>query len=259
LVQPSGPSSEPEKVPDLQRYEAAYLAGREPAVANAAIAHLVARGALVLDPQASTLSKQGPLAFAADAVEQAAYDHVCSTPSARLADAYTAAARAARDIGLRLRGLGFVVDPSWSVSFCLALMAPALALAKIASGIAQGKPVAPCVPLLIISTCVALGYLRPRPALSALGRAALARAKERYTTLSGQATFPDVPLAVGLFGLTVLPELGLDRLTQPLGKTHEVAQRVNAGACGGGACGPAYDNSNGGGGGCGCGGCGCGG
>jgi len=260
VVQRSAPSSEPERVPDLQAYEAAYLAGREPAVANAVIAQLVARGALLLNPQNSTLSKQGPLAVAADAVEKAAYDHVCSTASASLADAYTAAARAARDIGLRLRGLGFVVEPSWRVSFGLALMAPALASAKLASAIAEGKNFAPYIVLLAISMGTAFCYFRPPPVLSALGRAALARAKERYTAGSCHSTFPDVPLAVGVFGLTVLPELGLDGLMQPLGKTHEVARSVNSGACGSGACGPAYAaHADSSGGGCGCGGCGCGG
>lgn len=54
-------------------------------------------------------------------------------------------------------------------------------------------------------------------------------------SLIGPASSDTVPLAVGLLGLAALPSLGLEGLTQPLTRAHEIAARGGAGA--GGGCG----------------------
>jgi uncharacterized protein (TIGR04222 family) len=255
----------------LPAHDVAYLRGGLEAVAESILATLVRRGAitaddtsdrLVLAPSARAMASTNRLEW--DFL--ASLDREASLPAAVMRD--RVASIAARLVQpLAQRGLAFAPEQRWSLgfAFCLPLVAVlGLGLAKIAVGLARGRPVSILVFSCVATAVVAFVMFTRIPFATAAGRAALRRARgenealrETASRVTANLSPDDVAMAVGLFGLTAVADPSLRALRRRL-QQQEKNERGTSSCSSGSSCGSSSSSScgSGCGGGGGCGGCG---
>jgi uncharacterized protein (TIGR04222 family) len=256
------PTPEPgEEVPELTAYEAAYLAGGPQLALHAAIASLVHRRVLSVQPAERKLSVQGPVPSKADPLEQRIY-HSAGKAGETISQVCTDASATVNQLGRRLQEAGLVPSDQQGIvarlfpGFLMGLVS-ILGLAKIVVGLERGRPVGFLIGLTIISAVIAIVFLIKRPLRSRHGDAALARLRDQNAALRSVARSEperlaqdDLVLALGLFGLGIFatgPVADLRTALRP--PPGAGSSGCGGGGCGGGGCG-------GGCGGGGCGGCG---
>jgi uncharacterized protein (TIGR04222 family) len=253
------PADDPtESALDLDPYQAAYLAGKDKAVAHAALAALAARGAVEVAADGKKLKFAGSLDRDAHPVEQAVYDTVLREEPVSVYQARKAVKGPARAIKEELLGRGLLVgEPhnAWGrlVPLLLVLGLIATAAFKITIGQERGKPVGILTALCVIGTVVTLvSFVRPlfrsRRGDRALGELRLRHAPLRVAGRTEGAAAPDLALGVGLFGTAILAD-------GPHADLHQAALPPSGGGSGCGT-GGGSGGGDGGGGGCGGGGCG---
>ena len=258
-----GPNEEPPPPAlDLDPYEVAFLAGRESLAADAALAALVQKGALQVDIDTDRVSvKNGLPEGRVHPLERAIFQEASKPQIEQTINLFRkTVAEYARPLRHKLRRLNLVLDDDRenTVTWLPVFLAGALVLfgvMKMIVGISRGKPIGLLCILLVI-TFVAFGVVVTRaPHRTRMGDRAIRRLSETHEALRTTASSDksalaanDLVLAVGLFGLTMLPE--------PL--LLAIGPKVGPG--GGGSsdsgCGSGCGSSCGGGCGGGCGGCG---
>jgi uncharacterized protein (TIGR04222 family) len=256
------PGAQPGEARVLTWEEAAYLNGGYPQLATAAIARLVASGAVRVSDDSSKLVPGDtlPSSVALTASEAGVYAclPLANTPKAlRSAQSAVETRYSAEADRLLDDGLLMSVDQQQKCVFValvpLALVVVCLGLPRLVMGVLAHRPVGYLVLTLLVggyfaAVLSAVGDLR----VTRRGVYLLRQARARHRELrSGRAWrgHHDVGMAVGLFGTAALAGSSLAALAAwyPLPTTHS-SGGCGAG-CGGGGCG---------GGGCGggCGGCG---
>ncbi len=250
-----------EPLPELDAYDMAFLAGGKNRALFAAVASLTHRGTLEIDEKEHRLRCNG-LPGAAHPFEVSLHQNVMPHPGStfkELSDQCMALPECER-IEEKLKELGLLTTELQRANVCLipmliAWMAPAIGFILIVVGLTREKPVGILVVLSTISIGVALWFAN-RPHRTLRGDAVLTRVREKYAALTSQARLDEsamttltLPLAIGLFGASVLNGTALARIEKQLqSKDGGSVGGGCGGGCGGGGCG---------GGGCGgCGGCG---
>ncbi|SIO13210.1 TIGR04222 domain-containing protein [Singulisphaera sp. GP187] len=254
---------------DLDPYEVAYLSGGDEPAADAAIASLVQRGAVSVNPARRTIKAEGSLPRRLHSVERAvAPDPTFAMEAERtIAAARQAAKPALEGTRKRLVMLGLLLDNGpariarWLPTLPL-LAVLLLGLAKIQVGLARGKPVSYLVALCLVTALVGIGFGFVRPCRSRRGDSVLKQLRRQNAALrltgsrrAAKLANHDLTLAVALFGTGILVGGPLNDLRTALAPPPSLGGGGSGGAdCGGGGCGGG--DGGGGGGGSGCGGCG---
>ena len=246
--------------PQLDAYQAAYLAGGHGRAVEAAVAELAHRGLLVADPLTRRLRVENEQSGTLHPLE-AGVIRVAGlskeTPLDRLTAGLEADTWSLRRV-LEQKGLLLTAEERGRSRFMPAL--PLFALAgfgaiKVAVGIARDRPVVFLVLLCIGAVVGAVVTMLIRPFRTRRGEEVLQNLIQRNAALkvntsASLATLggADVPMAVGLFGVGILA-------TGPLADISTTLRPPNSG--GGSGCGGSSGCGSGGGcGGGGCGGCG---
>jgi uncharacterized protein (TIGR04222 family) len=241
-------------LPDLDAYDMAFLAGGKNRALFAAIANLTRYGAIEIDEKEHRL-RRAILSGPAHPFEAGIHQKIMAQPGSTfkdISDQCPDLPEYAR-IEQRLNELGLLTTERWNTCYLpmlIALIGPAIGFIKIGIGIAHGKPVGILVLLSIISLVTAL-WFSIRPHRTRRGEAILTRLRAEHASLEREVAAGvnsvaplALPLAVGLFGPSILNGTALAKLDEQL--------QANAGGSMGGGCGGGC-----GGGGCGgCGGCG---
>lgn len=249
-------------IPKLDPFEIAYLTGKEWGAADAAIASLVQRGAVKVNPVAKTIIIAGEsLPRRLHSLERAIAPEPSKLEVQRTIAAARQAAKPAFDgIRNRLIMLGLLVEDgqAWIVRLLptLPLLAVLLlGLAKVQVGLVRGKPISFLVALCLITTLIGVGFMVVRPFRSRWGEEVLQHLRRENAALQltgsrrcAELASDDLALAVGLFGTTILAGGPLNDLRAALAVSSSVGGTSggggDSGSCGGGC------------GGSGCGGCG---
>ncbi len=265
-----GPASAPGLFQEsADPYLLAYLAGGHARAVQAAIVALAARQSLRVDAQGGLLAGPTPPART-HPLEKAVF----ATLSPR--DHQTP-----RSITLATRGLGRILQedleargwwlthaaarPARVGPLLLALIVPAVAFLRSFQGISRGYASEFIVVLGVLSLVLALALFARRPGRTRAGSAILSqqrfahadcrRSRTRTAALTAAgdgATSVLLPLAVGLFGSSVLAGTELETLR----RTLRPADASSSGCSTSSSCGGGGGGGDGGGGGSGCGGCG---
>lgn len=254
------PAHTVEANPDLEPYAVTYLAGGRGLTVSAALASLYRRGTISVCGRSGHLAATKPLPTDAPPFERDLYELIAQGADT-IKVVRSHAAGLVQPVAVQLKAQGLVVSDAQArkavlIPLLLAAVVPATGFLKILIGIERDRPVGFLVAACILSLIgILVGFAR-RPLRSRRGDAVLAALRngnqELRTTV--QSSFAGVssaalPMAMGLFGMTVLAGTPLDNLRTKLQPT---ATGSSCGSgCGGSGCG-------GGGGGCGggCGGCG---
>ena len=259
----------------LEPYEIAFLGGGRNRVIFAAIASLAAKGAITIDEEKHRIY-QRPLTNPLEPVEADIHRQIepeNKIDPDRSGSVYRTVAGNCNEFSIftaieqRLRALGLMTTPSERMRMTVipalvALIAPAIGFIKVSVGVYRGKPFEQIFILSCISLVVALAFLifryrTPR------GDALLEKLRNenanfefpgRRADLTDSATASLVPMAVGLFGPSILERSELGDVEKKL----QADLNSSAGGCGAAGCGSSGGDGGGGcGGGCGgCGGCG---
>ncbi len=249
---------EPRPMPDLDAYEVAQLRVGPQLAVDAALSHLVASERLVLDAPKGILQIGAPLEPNAHRLEQRLYARIQAGQTA-LRDLRSDARSLTRDIHERLLEHELIAwtESPWPLR--LALLAPLLGLLRVIHAAGTPAPIGFTVLLSVAGLIVAFRYFRVHSSPSHRGATLLRRMKNEHNALAqltpGEARQDgsvQLALAIGLFGMAVLPGAELSELADSLTSSHASprADTRGGGGCGGGAGGGC------GGGGCGGGGCG---
>lgn len=242
----------------LDPYAIAYLAGGADLAVNAAIACLVQRDLIAVDPGQRKLSHTGQSPSKPKSMEYYVYQAIGSGKT--IQEVREVVARRCDEIGERLKMTELICNDARAsiariLPTLLVLAVAALGGIRIAIGLSRGKPVAFLVILTAITLIVAFTGFARRPHRSKRGDRALDQLKEDNSALEATASQKaealageDFALAVGLFGMGVLasgPLAGLQlALTPPPAASGSSGSSCSSSSCGGGC------------GGGGCGGCG---
>jgi uncharacterized protein (TIGR04222 family) len=257
LRQPAGiVGGEP---PPLDPYAVTYLSGGRDLAISAALTNLCQRGVINVSSLFGRLAAVNPLPSDAHAFERGIYDLV-----ARCSDTVKAVREKGENlttvIAESLKEQGLVVSDAQArrtmvAPLLLAAVVPIMGLIKILVGLERDRPVGFLVAACIVSLIViAAGFAR-RPLRTRRGDAVLAALRSRHEGLreTARTSFSNLsdaalPLAIGLFGMSVLAGTPLDDLRNNLQPT---ASGSSCGSgCGGSSCGGGGDGGGG------CGGCG---
>jgi uncharacterized protein (TIGR04222 family) len=254
------PGEMPEKaLPELDAYDMAFLAGGKNRAAFAAVASLTHQGALEIDGEEHRL-RRSALPDTAHSFEASIHRNIAVQTGSffkAISEQCPTLPECAR-IEEKLKQLGLLTTPpQWgNVSFIptlIALIVPAIGFIRIVIGLMRDKPVGILAVLSLVSLGTAL-WFATRPHRTRRDDAVLTRMREKYVALKSQPYFGEsaltwlaLPLAIGLFGPSVLNGTALAELQERL---QAKTGGSEGGGCGGG-CGAGC------GGGCGgCGGCG---
>ncbi len=233
---------------DLDPYEAAVLAGGRNRALFAAVASLTHRGALEIDEKEHRL-RSSVLSGKAHPFEtrlhQKVENHLGGTFK-EISDASTGWAEF-ESMEEKLKNLALLTTERWNICFIpmlIALTVPLIGLIKIIIGLSQDKPVGVLCVLSLVSLGVALAFA-VRPHRTRRGDAILKRLKEQHSELeaplrAGGASpvLLALPLAVGLFGPSVLNDTALAGLEKKIQSNTGGTEGGGCGAgCGGGGCG----------------------
>ena len=182
----------------------------------------------------------------------------CQKNGTRLGDVRRGAKAALASIRQRLAERELVVDgatrfQAHMVPLTVALFIPAAGAAKIWIGLTRSRPEGFLVVLEFIALGLALYFFVPPPALSRRGRVVLQKLREEHKSLQnqgealvgGEVPTVSLPLAVGLFGATVLGSTAL------AGMEREMFPRKSERSNDGGSATDGGDSGGGGDGGCG--------
>jgi len=261
----AGPHGEPRAADiELDAYETAFLAGGAPRVLQAALVSLHARGAIRIEEHevvrvARAKEPDAPL----HDVEVLLWGSLPEDRKLVKLDALRDALGAANErLEARLAALGLLSATHREATFAATLVAalvPVLGVMKIFVGLSRGRQVGILVVLCGICALVAAGliYTWWRQRRSGRGQRALRRLKKLHPraefVVAGGSGRPagNPALATALFGLAVLPVLGM----APLATLLRSPQGFG-GASGDSGCGTSCGGGDGGGCGGGCGGCG---
>lgn len=240
--------------PNLDPYEIAYLAGGDTAAVNAAYASVANRGVFDIDPVKRQLVHRAgkPMHEFAYAAEHEVASRIVSRGGisyGELRDGWPWI----NQIEERLREQGLIVNARRDkigrvIPVSLVLLLPALAMLKIHQGLEREMPVQYLVITCFASVFVGFAGFGRKLHRTQRGNRLLKRLQQAHCELRQRVDLTNdaqLPMAVGLFGLAVLPHGPLDELKGVL------SQRADSAASGG-----CSGDSDGGCGGCGCGGCG---
>jgi uncharacterized protein (TIGR04222 family) len=236
--------------PSLDSYQAAFLAGGFQAAAEGAIVALTARGSLRVGDGgrfAAIEPRPGWLHPAEDAVWSAAASAGGSAKASTLVAAARPALLAVRE---QLRHLGLALTDGQAINVrtvptLVVLAAAVLGGARLALGMAAGRPVGYLVALLVLTLIVALLFFRtPNPRthrgdrlVRSLRRTNAALRTSAAAAAAGLAG-ADLALAVGLWGPSVLSGSPLDDVRQLLRPDTTSSGGSDSGSsCGGSSCG----------------------
>lgn len=232
-----------EPLPALDAYDMGFLAGGRNRALFAAVASLTHRGALHLDEKEHRLSRQ-LLPDGAHPFEVSVYQTVAPHNGSTFKDLSSNWPFCAQ-VEEKLERLGLLTAERQRANTCtipmlVALIVPAIGLVKIVVGIERDMPVGVLIVLSVIALVVALMF-GTRPHRTRRGDEVLARLRKRHAAPQpkdlerlGQADggtlrLAALPLAVGLFGPTVLHGTALAKLEEKL--------QANTGGNAGGGCG----------------------
>ncbi len=247
----AGPHGEPRATDlDLDAYEVAYLAGGAQRVLQAALVQLHARGAISIETHETVrvARAQEPAGELHD-VEVLVWGSLPEDKQLVKLDAVRDALGAANErIEARLTGAGLLSPTHREAAFAAtlaALLVPVLGVLKIFVGLSRNRPVAFLVVLCLICAAVTaiLAVTWRRQRRSGRGQRALARLRQRHpqtefaVTVATEAANPNPALATALFGLAVLPALGMTSLATQLRARNELTSASGTGcgtSCGGG-------------------------
>ncbi len=258
----------------LDTYETAYLAGGKDRAIDVAIASLVQRGHLTLQPGQRTLLSNTPLPKNSHALELVV-EQAVKTYGKPLSAAVTAATDV---ISKRLQSFGLLMTERQAQAaqhlpaipiFALLL----LGISKILVGISRGKPVGFLVVLCFITAIIGCCFFRvPVQQRSRYGDRILAKLRTQHANLrrakasDNLEVEPQLALAFALFGAVILKGSPLANLTRDLYAPLSSSYSKRSSRSGSGSTGIWWGGSDGGGdscggdgGGGGCGGGGCGG
>jgi uncharacterized protein (TIGR04222 family) len=256
------------RLPELDAYETAILAGGEDRAVRIALSELVANGYVTVTNQGSqSLAAARPVAPNHHPIVQAMHRTIIARVDATLADAYNGGRPVAAQYGARLADQKLLESTEsasaarWMPTLLMVTVVT-IGVVKIVVGIDRNKPVAFLVVLTISAAIIAWLFAR-RITRTLRGNRLLARLRAEHLRLKNPKELVAQPvelwpLGLGLFGLAALsaaPEsaASLYRWMYPRGASvgSGCAGTHGCGGGGGGGCG-------GGGGGCGggCGGCG---
>ncbi|MFB2937583.1 TIGR04222 domain-containing membrane protein [Aerosakkonemataceae cyanobacterium BLCC-F154] len=238
----------------LNTYETAYLAGGKDRVVDTAIASLVQKEYVIIQPdkRTLTLNKSGEDLF--NAVEKelakviALNGHINSIRKAFISHPII------ETIGDRLREIGLLVTQNQSAkvqTYPTILIASLLGLgiAKIVVGISREKPVGYLIIMCFIIAIIGLGFWLSPAHRSRYGDRIFQDLRTHIRLTVFSHTDPQLPLAFALLGATILPSEMFSDLKQLFIPTSSSGGGDGGGGCGG-------DGGGDGGGGCGGGGCG---
>ncbi|RZU53094.1 uncharacterized protein (TIGR04222 family) [Krasilnikovia cinnamomea] len=196
--------------------QVAYLAGGPRLAVYSALGGLRATGAVGAGPD-RTLVQAGPLASGATPLETAIYNAAGKRVRARYVHADQWVRTALTQLGDGLEAAGLATSAArrrtarlWALA-ALALLV--LGIARVASGIANDKPVGFLLPLLFVAGVVALLLARvPRQTRAVAGGLAALRAKNHYLSPRQSPSYStygagSVALGVALFGTASLYSL----------------------------------------------------
>lgn len=244
-----------ETAPELDVCEMAVLAGGTQRAADVVLVNLYRYGAVTCH-RAKFWCLDAPPA-SAHALEHGLWEGLRCWPSGLpLARVRLLLAGSLAELERRLEALDLIVTRRRTL-LCLgaALIAPALGIGRIVSGVTRDRPVGLLVLLCGVAIATACVLFTRTPLRTVRGQRLLAAAQSRHVALrkgwhredTAQAPLPG--LAVALFGATILDGTPLAELSQTLRRRPESAVVDGGGGDAAGGCG--------GSGGCGgCGGCG---
>jgi uncharacterized protein (TIGR04222 family) len=246
------PGSPTQKRPvSLDAYETAYLAKGKDRAVDTAIASLVQKGCVTVEPVHQILKLQEPRKELSSPIEQAVANAIASYGHLnRVRSATTRQMNLIRD---RLRQLGLLVSPYQSLkaqTYPAAVFACLLTLgiAKIMVGISREKPVGFLVVMCLVVSVIGLCFWLAPVHRSRYGDQVLQEINGRISSVAVSHADPQLPLAFALMGAAILP-------TETFADLKQMLTPVSSGGDGGGGDG---GGGAGGGGACGggCGGCG---
>jgi uncharacterized protein (TIGR04222 family) len=247
----------------LDPYEAAYLNGGGVLVATTAVSSLLRAGVLTTGirrrGQARLQAGKAPEA-GVHPVEWATYQLVAAGAARTLRDLQGALGRspAVAAVRERLRRAGLVPTPEQRNRYraTALLFVPLLALgaARLAAGLANGRPVGFLVVLLAVTVAVAAVCCLRVPHATGLGRRTLRRLRAETRRPTYGASASELGMAMGLYGAGVL--WGADAEIAAALHLPRESGAVFGGFGGGFGGGDGGGGGGGGGGGCGGGGCG---
>jgi uncharacterized protein (TIGR04222 family) len=238
---------------DLDPYAVTYLAGGKSLTVSAALTNLCHRGFVRISSFFNRVAVTTVTPENLHPVEAAVYETIAQR-GGTVRTVRRAAADCTAAIEAHLKELELVPRTTFWIALIplgLALMIPALGIAKIAIGVQRGRPVEFLVFLTLIAVIIAIVGLARKPLRTRKGDVVLRQLREEHAPLRNNVgtacsgwTGLELPLALGLFGMSILSGTALD----------DVRKQVSSGSSGGGSGG--CGGGDGGGAGCGGGGCG---
>ncbi len=248
---------ESSRVPQLDLYELAYLAGSQVRAIQAALVALASRRAILAGKRGTFTAIDGALR-ATEPIEATLHRAIVEIPNCNFPKMLTRCRPELDALDDRLSGAGLLVPRPMRtlialLSFGLLFAVIMLGVAKIFVGIDRNKPVGFLIFACIFCFIVACVMAMNTPRLTIAGKAALDDWKKRHVPPKSPvaAGIPDTGLLMGvaLFGPALLAGTALADFQRPI--THVFGDSGAGGgsgsSCGGSSCG---------GGGCGGGGCG---
>jgi uncharacterized protein (TIGR04222 family) len=247
------------RVPQLDLYELAYLAGGQVRAIQAALVALASRRA-ILAGKRGAFTAIGGAPRATEPMEATLQQAIVEIPNCNFPKMIARCRPELDALDDRLSGAGVLVPkPTRTLvallSFGLLFAVVMLGVAKIFVGIDRHKPVGFLIFACIFGFIVACVMAMNTPRLTLAGKAALEDWKRRHvpTTSPMAPGIPDMSLLMGvaLFGPTLLAGTALAEFQQPLMHVFSSSSGVGSSgsSCGGSSC--SGGDSSCGGGGCG--------
>jgi uncharacterized protein (TIGR04222 family) len=244
----------------LEPYAATYLAGGRQLTFSAALTSLLHRGAVRFSCDSSELSTTASAPTDLHPVEQELYNTIATQPGT-VVQVRRRSCELASPVAHELQRDGLIMPPTRARvavlgPLLLALAPVALGGIKIGLGVSRGRPVELLfMSCLLVAVGALVGFARS-VLRTQRGDAALAQLRVRHAPLRNELreSFSSLapialPLAVGLFGVSILQGTPLDEFRKKISPPAASSGCGSAGSC-------ASDGGGGDGGGCGGGGCG---
>jgi uncharacterized protein (TIGR04222 family) len=247
LIRRLGASPDDEPVGDelaLGPYETAYLAGGEERAVHAAIANLVAQGAVVADAKEHVLTT-GPLPDQADPLGRLIHEYLAAEGGRSTTEKICCAAGPLVDqLSNKLRGLGLIVSEGRDVMVRTLSLAGPLLLAfaggvKVLIGISRDRPVGLLIAAIAVSIIAAVAMFGRKIHRTARGDRALEILRHQF----GCRTVPDLASQSGMASVELLMAVALYGLVAGTvgesGPLHNLRNALlpSTDAGGGGGCG----------------------
>jgi uncharacterized protein (TIGR04222 family) len=262
-------------IPSLDAYEAAFLTGGAKIALTTAFANLVAMGTFRFDAQTQSVSRAPAAPRPPHALERALDDRLRQSSGADPSSGQAVASVLARphalthDLQTKLEQAELVA-PRSLIALACALLVPAFGIVKIAVGVSRDKPVGFLILLVLASVAVIVWKFRPGIDVTQRGKDALKMLRADYAHLAGPAAPPAasggdpawhhaqlLPMAIALYGTSVLAPAGLDPLSSLFPASYRQAHdKAGGGSADGSSASGCGGDGDGGGCGGGCGGCG---